>query len=223
MKRLALVTFVLAAALVGAFAVRAAVIGDLPAIVVTHWSNSHPMREGLLPEMAAEFNSADHKTASGHPIEIVVISCDSSVQADDLVLRVNGAGRTEEAAGTTRVRATDPTVVTPQSGDWLVDVNHRAQRDVVDLETTDNIAETWLGIVTYRAMAECLGWPDVEVGYADILASARGSRRLGQIPRLRARRMGPPPAARLHQPGHVDEWAQRARLAVFDRSRQAAR
>ena len=171
MKRIALVASVLAAALVGALVVRAAVFDEIPAIVVVHWSNSHPMREGLLPEMAEEFNAADHTTASGQPIEIAVISCDSSVQADDLATRVKGVGRADEpctdGAGTP---ATDPTVVTPQSSDWLVSVNDRAGRNVVDLEATDNIAETWLGIVTYREMAECLGWPDTEVGYADILA-----------------------------------------------------
>ena len=39
-------------------------------VVVVHWSNSHPMREGLLPEMAEEFNNEDHETADGQPIEI---------------------------------------------------------------------------------------------------------------------------------------------------------
>ena len=34
-----------------------------------------------------------------------------------------------------------------------------AGRDVVDLDA-ESIAETWLGIVTYEGMAECLGWPD---------------------------------------------------------------
>jgi Ca-activated chloride channel family protein len=169
MKRVALVASVLAAVLVGALVVRVAVFDDLPPVVVVHWSNSHPMRDGLLPEMAEEFNGAGHKTASGHPIQIVVISCDSSVQADDLVSRVRGVGRAEDSCGAD-TPAPDPTIVTPQSSDWLVDVNHRAERSVVDLNVTHNIAETWLGIVTYREMAECLGWPDAEVGYADILA-----------------------------------------------------
>ena len=27
-----------------------------------------------------------------------------------------------------------------------------------------------MGIVTYREIAECLGWPDREIGYSDIIA-----------------------------------------------------
>ena len=167
MKRIGLVVGVLALALAGAVVLRRAVANDEPPLVIVHWSNSHPMREGLLPDMAAEFNAADHETASGQAIEIEVVQCDSSVQADDLVARVNGGGSSEN--GCSGGQAGDPTIVTPQSDDWLVDVNSRAGRDVVDLTTTDNIAETWLGIVTYRSMAECLGWPEEEIGYADIL------------------------------------------------------
>ena len=171
MKRVALVVVVLAVALAGAFTFRDA-INDSPApVTVVHWSNSHPMRAGLLPEMAKQFNAADHETAAGRPIQVVVSSCDSSVQADDLVSRVKGAGRADDGCGSgAGDPADDPTIVTPQSGDWLVDVNHRAGRVVVDLDAADNIAETWLGIVTYRAMAECLGWPDAKIGYRDIVA-----------------------------------------------------
>ena len=171
MKRIGLVIGVLAVALVGAVALRNVISDNPDPVIVVQWSNSHPMRKGLLPEMAKQFNAADHETAAGRPIQVVVISCDSSVQAKDLVSRVKGAGRADDGCENGEGGpADDPTIVTPQSGDWLVDVNHRAGRDVVDLEATNNIAETWLGIVTYRAMAECLGWPDKELGYADILA-----------------------------------------------------
>src|SRR5207244_1077490 len=49
-------------------------------------------------------------------------------------------------------------------------VNDAVGRQVVDLSQTKSIAYTWIGIVTYRDMAECLGWPDREIGYADIIA-----------------------------------------------------
>ena len=76
-------------------------------MVVTHWSNSHPLREGLLLDMAERFNDERHETASGQPIEIRVVKCDSAVQAEDLVARVTtGAGdhesRTTASAPTTR-------------------------------------------------------------------------------------------------------------------------
>ena len=88
MKRLAFVGGVLVVALFAAVAARASIDEPDP-VVIVHWANSHPMREGLLPEMAEEFNKEDHETADGRPIKVVVISCDSSDQAADLV----GAGR----------------------------------------------------------------------------------------------------------------------------------
>ena len=90
MKRLSVVVAVLALALGGAVFARRAVENDSPPLVITHWSNSHPMRDGLLPEMAERFNADEHETSSGRPIEVAVVSCDSAVQATDLVARVNG-------------------------------------------------------------------------------------------------------------------------------------
>jgi Ca-activated chloride channel family protein len=165
MKRITLVIGILVVALVGAFALRDVVTNHEDPLVIVHWSNSHPMREGLLPQMAEEFNDADHETASGRPIEIKLVPCDSAVQARDLVSRVGGKGPIENGCGTE-----NPTIVTPQADDWLVDVNAAAGRTVVDLADTKSIAKTWVGIVTYKAMAECLGWPDKEIGYADIIA-----------------------------------------------------
>src|SRR5262249_9172455 len=122
------------------------------------------------PDMADKFNAAHHKTASGRPIQIKLVSCDSAVQTTDLVSRVKGAGQSEdECKDDSGASAPDPVGVTPQSSDWLVDVNRQAHAGVVDLSTTQDIADTWLGIVTYRAMADCLGWPDKKLGYRDLL------------------------------------------------------
>ena len=107
MRRLGVVAAVLTVALVGSLALRSAVDEGDP-LVVVHWSNSHPMREGLLPEMAERFNDEDHETAVGQPIEIAVVSCDSAVQADDLVARVNGGAGDERLSG--RRRPTVPTI-----------------------------------------------------------------------------------------------------------------
>jgi Ca-activated chloride channel family protein len=169
-KRITLVVVILVVALVSALAVRSTVSEDENPLVIVHWSNSHPMRAGLLPDMAAKFNAEKHKTASGRPIKVELVACDSAVQTTDLVSRVKGAGQSEdECKDDSGASAPDPVVVTPQSSDWLVDVNHRAHAGVVDLSTTEDIADTWLGIVTYRAMAECLGWPDKKLGYSDLL------------------------------------------------------
>lgn len=161
---------ILAVSLGGALAVRHVVATDKDEVVVVHWSNSHPMRDGLMPAMAEEFNDDDFETSDGRPIRVEVVSCESRSQADDLVDRIEGVQRRSGGCTVDEAPAPRPTIVTPQSSDWLVDVNHRAGRTVVDPDTTEHIAETYLGIVTYREMAECLGWPDRQLGYADIVA-----------------------------------------------------
>lgn len=168
-KRLGLIVAALAVGVVGAVVVRDAIAGDAEPVVIVHWANSHPMRDGLLSDMAESFNKAHHTTPSGHPVEVVVIKCDSAVQADDLVARSTAATRAADRCGDGST-GSNPTIVTPQSDDWLVDINHRAGGTVIDLAATKNIAETWLGIVTYREMASCLGWPERAVGYADLVA-----------------------------------------------------
>src|SRR3954447_19958648 len=169
MKRLTILVIVLLVATVSAVVVRQVVHQDREPLIIVHWANSHPMRPGLLPDMAETFNAGNHKTASGQPIEVHVVSCDSAAQIGDLVSRLKG---TQSADGCTAdgSPAGNPTIVTPQSGDWLVDLNDHAGHEAVDIGAANHIAETWLGIVTYRAMAECLGWPDKELGYTDILA-----------------------------------------------------
>ena len=64
----------------------------------------------------------------------------------------------------------DPTIVTPSSDHWPVTVNHEVGRNVVDLSSARSIVRPIIGIVTYEEMARCLGWPERELGYADILA-----------------------------------------------------
>ena len=221
MKRVAVVVSVLLMALVTAIAVRVALPDDLPPVVVVHWSNSHPMREDLLPKMAEEFNAGGHTTPSGHPIEVVLVLCDSFAQVEDLVSRVDSGGparqRCEDDAG---APAPEPTVVTPQSDDWLVYANHQAGRTVVDLGATEDIAETWLGIVTYRDIATCLGWQDAQVGYEELLTVLErgwGDRGVRQC------RVGLSAEDRVHQPGHVHDREERTRLVVCERGGQEAR
>ena len=221
MKRVAVVVSVLLMALVTAIAVRVALPDDLPPVVVVHWSNSHPMREDLLPKMAEEFNAGGHTTPSGHPIEVVLVLCDSFAQVEDLVSRVVSGGparqRCEDDAG---APAPEPTVVTPQSDDWLVYANHQAGRTVVDLAATDDIAETWLGIVTYRDIADvpwlagCSGW---------LRGAPHRSRAWLGRPRVRQCRVGLSAEDRVHQPGHVHDREERTRLVVCKRGGQEAR
>ncbi len=132
-------------------------------LTIVHWTTGHLMRTGLLPEMAAEFNRTVHRTRSGKRIEIKVIYYGSSEQAEDLLSRVTRGVPVDR-------NRPNPTIVTPSAAHWLVPVNHAAGRTIVDLKTAKSIARAFIGIVTYQEMAECLGWPDKKIGYADIVA-----------------------------------------------------
>lgn len=166
-----------------------------PTVEVVHWSNGHLLREGsglrLLPQMAADFNDADHRTQSGKRIEVQVYYYGSSEQAADLLSRASGGGPLDR-------ERPDPTIVTPSAAHWLVPVNHAAGRTVVDLNKAQSIARALIGIVTYREMAECLGWPDREIGYADIIALRDDERGWAAYPCAKA------------------EWGQRPLVAYTD-------
>ncbi|MBI2863850.1 MAG: VWA domain-containing protein [Chloroflexi bacterium] len=140
-----------------------------PVVQVVHWSNGHLMRTGsglrLLEQMAAEFNKAGYRTDSGKLISVKVLYYGSWELAADLLSRVTRGVPVDR-------NLPNPTIVTPSASHWLVTVNQAAGRTVVDLTNTDkqSIARTYIGIVTYRDMAECLGWPQKEIGYSDIIA-----------------------------------------------------
>ena len=170
-------------------AVRAAGRGET--VTVVHWSNGHLMRPGLMNEMAAQFNQEGHRTESGKPIQVQVFNHGSAEQSDDLLSRVSRGLPIER-------KCPDPTIVTPSSADWLTRVNNAAGRTVVDLDDSRSIVTAMIGIVTYRDMAECLGWPDKEIGYADIIALRNDPQGWARYPNARA------------------EWGQRPLVAFTD-------
>ena len=148
-----------------------------PTVEVEHWATGHLMREGedlrLLPVMAEQFNDAGHRNQAGTRIVVKIHNVPSQLIGEYLVARVK-SGRRIDLTGLTdgyvKPGYSDPTVVTPSSAHWLVTVNHQVERDVVDLGAARSIVRPVIGIVTYEEMARCLGWPEKELGYADILA-----------------------------------------------------
>jgi Ca-activated chloride channel homolog len=146
---------------------------------VVHWINGHLMRPGLLNEMSAEFNSENRRTASGKRIEVVIYNHGSAEQSDDLASRVSKGIPTDG-------NALDPTIVTPSSADWLVRANEAIGHDVVDIPSSKSICQALVGIVTYQDMAETLGWPDKEIGYADIIALRNDPRGWAAYPSAKA-------------------------------------
>ena len=164
-------------------------------VLVVHWSNGHLIRTGsglrLLPQMAEEFNKARHRTESGKRIEVQVFYYGSWEQAEDLLSRATGAAPLDRDLP-------DPTIVTPSAAHWLIPVNHEADRSVVDPDTSRSIARAMIGIVTYRDMAESLGWPEKELGYGDIIALRNDPQGWARYPSAKA------------------EWGRRPLIAYTD-------
>lgn len=165
-----------------------AVAANAPAppntVVVVHWAGPHLMPpDRLLPVFAKQFNAAGHKVASGKRIEVRPVQADSATQANVLVTSVQRGALTDSGRSEfSTPELGEPTIVTPVTDHWLSDVNHRAGRMVVDLSKTDELAVAWTGIATYRGMAECLGWPNKDIGYADIVALRHDPRGWARCP-----------------------------------------
>jgi hypothetical protein len=62
----------------------------------------------------------------------------------------------------------------------LIKVNAELQKKdiqpAVDLDAAKSIAVTYIGIVTYRDMAGCLGWLEKDIGFEEIIALRADSR-----------------------------------------------
>ena len=186
-----LVTLVLMVALAGGLAFRFVGMGGGETVVVTHWATGHLMREGedlrLLPVMAGQFNKAGHRTESDKRIVVDVHNVPSELQAEYLVTRVTSGIRIDLHGITDgyvdrSTSESDPAVVTPSSAHWLVSANHAVGRNVADLDAARSIVRPVIGIVTYEDMARCLGWPEVELGYADIIALRNDPQGWGKYP-----------------------------------------
>ena len=144
-----------------------------PPVVVTHWTTGHLTRDGLLKEMAVEFNKDGHRTESGEKIVVEVYDAPSELQGKYLSELLRFGTRRDlhqETDGYVVKNIPDPVIVTPSSAHWLVSVNHEVGRDVVDLDGAESIVRPVIGIVTYEEMARCLGWPEKQIGFADIIA-----------------------------------------------------
>jgi Ca-activated chloride channel homolog len=173
-----MVIIILIAAIGTSFAVRGCgVIGET--VTIVHWTNGHIMRPGLMTEMSAQFNKETHRTKSGKRIQVQIYNHGSAEQSDDLTSRVLRGIPLDR-------NAQDPTIVTPSSADWLVRANQAIGQTVVDPDNSRIIASALIGIVTYREMAEALGWPNKQIGYADIIALRNDPRGWSSYPGAKA-------------------------------------
>jgi Ca-activated chloride channel family protein len=111
--------------------------------------------------MAADFAAQRRKTASGKQIEVKPVLVNSGRQAEVL-------SQSALRGLLTDTTLEPPTIVTPSVSHWLALTNAQAGRTVVDLGKTEDLAIAWTGLATYKEMAQCLGWPNREIGYDDI-------------------------------------------------------
>jgi Ca-activated chloride channel family protein len=160
-------------------------------VVVTHWAAGELMSPTLLPAFASAFNAEKHKTASGKTISVSPVLVNSGRQAELLTARV-GRGVSLDP------QVPDPVLVTPSVDHWLSQVNQDTGKTVVDLTATQDLAIAWVGIATFREMAECLGWPGKEIGFADLIALKQNPKGWASCPTAKA------------------EWGQEVRLPFSD-------
>jgi hypothetical protein len=129
-----------------------------------HWANGHLAGDdALLPAFATRFNAAGHRTAAGSRIVVKPYLVNSGQIEQELISRVQGKGGV-------RRDLPNPVLVTPVAEHWLYDINDTLGAAVVETAEANSLALTWLGIATFKDMAECLGWPGKDLGYEDIVA-----------------------------------------------------
>ncbi len=118
--------------------------------------------DALFPAFARKFTAEDHETSSGHQIEIRLARANSGEITGELKSRITYGSAIDPAKP-------NPVIVTPAADHWVVDVNHTLGREVLDLASVEAPATTYIGIVTSREMARCLGWPERQIGINDIV------------------------------------------------------
>jgi Ca-activated chloride channel family protein len=150
-----------------------------PNVEVVHWANGHMMNLNLLPKFAGEFNNLGRRTQSGKPITVSPVVVNSADITNELIARV-------QSGAALNAKLANPTVVTPAADHWLPLVNHAVGKTVIDRSSAQVMATTWIGIVTYREMAEAIGWPKKEIGIADVVKLASDPKGWAAVGKARA-------------------------------------
>lgn len=139
-------------------------------INVPHWANGHLIDSvDLLPMFASTFNDLEVETSSGKPIRVKLFKANSGQIAGELRERIGHGVAVDRSKP-------NPTIVTPAAEHWINEINRTAEQQVLDRTKVQAIATTYIGIVTSREMAQCLGWPQREIGFADIADLVTDSR-----------------------------------------------
>jgi len=133
-------------------------------VQLVHWANGHIAGDPvLLNAFANRFNAVERRTAAGNLIVVKPFLVNSGQIEQELISRIQGKGGI-------RRDLPNPTLVTPVAEHWLYDINDTADSAVVETGGAKSLASSWIGIATFKDMAECLGWPAKDIGYEDIVA-----------------------------------------------------
>ena len=133
-------------------------------VQLVHWANGHIAGDPvLLNAFANRFNAVERRTAAGSLIIVKPFLVNSGQIERELISRIQGKGGI-------RRDLPNPTLVTPVAEHWLYDINDTANSAVVETGGAQSLASSWIGIATFKDMAECLGWPAKDIGYEDIVA-----------------------------------------------------
>jgi Ca-activated chloride channel family protein len=154
----------LAVALTWAFGAAAIVGIPGPSVRLVHWANAHLMEERLLPAFAARFNAVGYRTSAGSLVEAVPALANSG--------QITGGLQTLLLHGGPAAVEPEPVIVSTAADHWMGELSSRIGRQVWRTELRRPIVTTYVGIVTTREMAQCLGWPEREIGFEDVIRLA---------------------------------------------------
>jgi Ca-activated chloride channel family protein len=146
-------------------------------VKITMWSSGEKMT--YLKDAVEQYNKEDHRLANGKDIHVTVVQVNSGPMSDHLIARIrDGIGFPDNAP--------EPHIISPSVDSWLTRVNYRTSTETFDLANTKALALSPVVIAMYEEMAQCLGWPQTELGWADIIALAQSPEGWAAYPCARA-------------------------------------
>jgi len=131
---------------------------------ITMWTSGEKLN--YLKDIVAEFNSEKHAVSGGKRIQVQAYTVNSGPQSTYLVEKIRDGISFPEGI-------TAPQIASPSVDHWLTRVNYLTGVQVFDLASTKALALTPVVIAMYEEMARALGWPQKELGWADIIDLAR--------------------------------------------------
>jgi Ca-activated chloride channel family protein len=140
-------------------------------------------KQNVIAPALEQFNQRGPSVTVGgqrYAVHARSVTVNSGEMFDHLVAKLNRGVEFPSSTGGA------PTVVSPSTSDWLVQVNAEVGRQVFDIPGLKSVVRTPVVIFTYREMAECLGWPQKAIGWTDILALAESPDGWAGCPRARA-------------------------------------